>query len=359
LSCAAAQQPSASPAVQLVIEVVPGSNTCLVHENIPLTIRIKNPNAFSVRTPPGLSLGYDGLVLEAMIADGTFARLGSAEPARAEPLEIPAGATLQFQRFVYDELLLEEPWPFRSGPQSLRATFPGEDGRDASSNALRIEWVSKEGTIQAREGSPRDQAAWAFLARARRQLVQEKSSSNATPLSLRLTNLYRQFLQEYGDTPYAADVRRRLVTQVERLIASDSRLMSADKIPGDLIEVLEENVRYCLERGAPYSSEVLEVDEGKLGRDVAESLAKAGRYTTLDMMSAKLDQGGPEDRAAGLFLRAQVLAHRGDFAGARDILNTLRQDFAATRFGQKADQLQESISRLEARSAQREAGQDR
>ncbi len=344
------------PDVQIKLDVVLDSPRCVIGENPTLRIRITNPNSFALTLDP-FAWGYERPILEFQMPDGEFRAIDPNEqPDEPAPdsIDVAAGASVERRRFLVAGTAavwlsgLDEMDQLR-----LRATMPAMEGSLSNGSRVQIQWASAETSVTLDQGSAREREGRTYLveraARIMRPAVGE--APDDTPLSLRLTNLYRDFLDHYPDTIYARDVRRQLLKQLRWLIASDKRLVSPDKLPDDLIGSLEACVRESLRQGGPYADEVLTLEHGKLGQQVLEHLLENGRYSVLEELATELDKRGPEDRAAGICLRAQSLARQGSFEEARGLVEILRRDHGSTKFGAKADALERSISRREVRGS--------
>ena len=321
---AGVSQPEAEYSIPLRLEISMDQPTCVIHENFPITLRIVNPNDFPVNVP-GFAMGYVEPAIELILEGGRTANLRSKRgdsAYRGTPLTIPPNGELTRSRFVFDDNVGCLWWPDESGVFSIQARFTLGDVpvEQRVHPAGAVHWERPIARVRVEPGGSSDRRAWDLL---EHQLITyeeslRNSTTDAESSDIRKIRLYGEFLERFGDSTYAAAIRWETGRLLERVVGNRG-FMENEIEP--MVDLLEECVTYCLDRGGAFAEEFLVWEPSRGDNPLIEIAAQHRRWALFKRMIQELDAKYPDDEAAIRYRKVLLSA-------AFDSMEVLEQEIA-------------------------------
>jgi|GEM_PF-3537489 len=280
-------------ALPLLLKIEVLRESTLAGENFPIRFVITNPNNLALRITkigwerPWLFAATGGEVLRSLDRSGGLhaggvigPALGPGESATATVTMFPGSAILQ-------TFFSEAPYTLRlCGAGVVEATAIEEPGCPM----VTCKWESEEIQVPVRAPTTHERKAYQGLlawnenhVRTREGIISRNrargipDSKSQEEWTLAMVDFHRKFLDEYGDTPFANQIRvlllRDLVDLPRRKSGND-----AEKLP-PFFPLYVKTVLELLDAGVPYAS--------KVDREVLETLCMARRW---DLVVGVLDK---------------------------------------------------------------------
>ncbi|UCC32196.1 MAG: hypothetical protein JSU86_07920, partial [Phycisphaerales bacterium] len=248
-------QPDASERViPMRLEIILDSPRCVVLENFTLKVRMINPNDFPV-TLRGFKMGYIEPEIHFLGSDGEYHHLyyGAMDSAfHHKPVTVPAHEFLEHHRFLFKYFDWQR-WPVHPGVFALRPKTHLSRGRiDPDGEWAPIAWECPSVELRVEAQSWDDRKAVEFL---RKRLLEYDEAPidvhNETPVNVFRANLFREFLDRYPNAVYAPEIRWELA----KLLVGDESTLKDEP----MVDLFDECLTFCLERGGAYAEEFLEL----------------------------------------------------------------------------------------------------
>lgn len=311
--------------IPLRLEVTTPRRTCRLFENVPIVIRVTNPNAFDVE--------LQAVTVEAWVP--TLEALRDAEwvpvrtvaetsPTRkAIPRALKAGATVELQRLVHGELVDFDRWPAETGVTRLRARCAVSRGRRAGDgNFVSIAWTSTDTTLEVLPLRNEDREVVGFLNSGKRRVREGEGDA----VLVNSVELLREVLSRYPASPYSDEIHVNLVNELGLLLGN--RVRSLDQpTKARYLDAYETSVLHCTELGRPYCEDVIEWDWSRGGSVCMEIALNNRRESLMRAVSAAMDRYRGDDSPTRMYRAALLAIVRGDGAEARRIRDDLQRDY--------------------------------
>lgn len=322
------------------MELALDSATIRVGENPVLTVRVANPNAFSVELP-AFELGYVEPALEVLERDGVWRPLTGANPDffgtyRGEPVRIDAGQAIAKRRFLYDEFHPSR-WPRVSGSYSMRAVPRRlRTARDEQGMSRPVEWASNVVELLVLPLTSKDAAALQFMREKWPRLTEAAPARGSDAHFERLTATFSEFLDLFSDTAYAAEVCFHVTASIAHLAEAETVGPELRRLDG-LANRFEACACSCLDNGAPFDDNLLRWNPGTgLSPGMTVSVA-LDRASLLERIVAALDSRMPNDAEGSLYRKYVLATARGAAVAERqEIAAQLEREFSTGRLARFA-----------------------
>lgn len=263
----------------------------VVMENPILTVRVVNPNAFTVSLPR-FNFGYLEPEIIVLRTEQETLRITHGDTsARGAGIVIQPKKSIEIRRFLHYEVVLPR-WPVESGLFRLSLRAPvSQARREDTGEWVPIEWEVVEANLRVEPGGLRDIQARDFLER-RFALRAESFRVGSFEPSSRVfqITLFQEFLQRFPESVYAPEIRREFT----RLFLTLEKMEHRQLEPGDFANQFEECVMYCLDKGSAYAAEILKWEESRANSFV-EFAVMNDRVALLCRLIEEIDASHPSD----------------------------------------------------------------
>ena len=336
--------------IPMYLEVVMDEETLMVYENPAFAVRIVNPNDYEV-TLRGFNMGYVEPQIHLLLDSGETRRFhsgGTDSALTSGTVTVPPRGSLSFHRFLADYVGWPR-WPSEPGVYRLvgRSTF-STAARGGDVERRKLEWSSPAVEFRVVPGSPEDLEAIGYL---RDQLVeyQEANRKGEAPAhgAFRV-NLFCEFLERYGETAYAPEIRWELAQLLTDELGN-RRIPEEDLT--DALDSFEEAVSFCLDQGGAYTEELL---VWKMDRGASQVMELAGQYERWELLkriARELDLKYPDDEAAKLYRRVFVVGRTESAAKARKVYEELAGKHGGSDYVKRAASTLRYLERRERKKA--------
>lgn len=325
--------------IPMRLEIELAKETYVVHENPSFTVRLVNPNDFPVE--------LRGFEMDSYIEPEVHLLLDSGEELHLRyhpsdsawtrsPVTIVAGGALEKQRFLWNENLPTVEWPADVGRFELQLRTHLSSARVAGeADRRRIAWERPIVELRVQSAGPSDRMAWAWL--EPRFIDYEGSLKNPKPgdehVALRRLRIYHEFLGRFADSSYAPAIR----WETAKLLNEE---LGNNRIPeeevADMVDLFEESLNFCLDRGGAYSDDFLKMDRHSSAESAMQFARKHNKLDLLKRIVKAVDQKYPEDEPGILYRRFLVSCETGSLEDARRVVEILDQRFPDSRYTERA-----------------------
>jgi len=334
--------PVRGQSVKMRLEIELDHPTCRVLENFTLKVRVVNPNRFPVILP-GFEMGYSEPEIHLVLENGETIRLyyGTTDSTRTKiPIPVPAGGVLESHRFLFSDFSHER-WPVEPGVfvlcgkthiSSCRLTLDGEQ--------VPIEWEIPEISVRVEGTQGKDREAMQFLT----DRLQDDGSKEGRKrvASTHRIRIFGEFLERFDETVYAPEIRWELSKLLKQEIGERQSPYYKDL---KMIALLDECLRFCVERGGAYAEEFTRWDATRGDNYNFEFALMFGRLELLRQLVGAIDARYPDDTAAKLYRKVGVLGVTESMVTASAALKELEDRFPESEYVGKACMALRSIER--------------
>lgn len=343
-----AQNTANDQSVQMRLEIELEEPVCTVRQNFTLRVRMTNPNDFTV-TVRGFEMGYVEPEIHLLLDDVKTVRLryGAMDSAwTGEPIRIEPGGVLEHRRFLYPYFEWDR-WPIEPGSFELRGeTHLSQAKIGFREEAIPIVWEYPAIMVQVKAQSALDRNATSFL-NENIQFYREASNSvgHKAP-SLPRVKLFMDFLDQFGNTAYAPEIRWEAAKLLRRALGN--RAVPQDEVK-QMVEFFDECLTFCLEKGGAYSEEFLKWDADGGGNETLELAFMHQRARLFKYLAEEIDRKNPDDAEAILYRRVIVVGMTESIKKAQEEARTLRGRFPNGRCVQHLDGTLRELERMSAK----------
>ena len=327
-------------------EIVFDAQELVFGENPPITLRLENANAFDVWVPaPEAGV----VVYEIELYSDSQDRAGIIRaPDHPSVIGIPyfrltPGATIECKHLLlpqFDHTRLDSPiGGYSVAPRPVLKPRLSEEPRPASNLPS---WDVGSATFRIRPPDDHEQAALDMLWRGLREIEDSGRIQKYAAIQRQHVELYDSFLKEYGDTPYADEVRNELVYDLFTLLANKEGQPNWREAHWPL---LEESVQDLLRRGEPYCGVCVAWDMNRGGNHLVEMAARKGRDDLLRALVSAIDQRNPADAEGAAYRRILVEAATGSLDKARELAASFEGEYPDSDYSRKVKSMLESFAR--------------
>lgn len=223
-----------APTAEIALELA--KDTILCGENVVCTVRIRNTSGREL-VLDGFTVGHDIPRVQMREGAGPWRKLCRGNASDSDRTR---GVVIfeKDQERTYQILLLSSPMFVPTGFHEpgiyeLRPTMPIAAVIDPDSvEREAVSWRSPSVTLTVVEPQGRNLQAYQALRRREAEIDAGIKDGTISPTSLDYVHLQfrRDFLAEFGETPYATDIRLRLAkTLVHRVKGQEGRKLSTEK----------------------------------------------------------------------------------------------------------------------------------
>lgn len=297
---------SGEHSIRMRLEIDLVDPTCVAHQNFAFTVRIINPNDFEVilrgfemdsYIEPDVQVMRDGVEiirLRNRARDSAFT---------GHSVTIPPQGRLEKRRFAWQEILGSKWWPDQPGIYEIQARLGVNQVRlDGNGPQHPIDWEMTPILLRVHSPGVIDRRAWDWL--EPRLDEYERSlrdpSPHAEDVNVKLIRLYGEFLERYSGSVYAAAIRWETGRMLMHMLRS--RDIPNSDVPM-MVDLLEECVTYCLNRGGAYADEFVEWDASRGGNGLVEIAIVHRRWELLSRLLKAFDEYYPQDEEGKLYRR--------------------------------------------------------
>lgn len=320
--------------VRMRLELELDRPTCRTFENFTVMVRIVNLNPFPVILP-GFEMGYIEPEVHVLGPDGEYHKLyyGAHDSAWTKiPITIAGRGVIERHRFVYSDFSHER-WPNEAGSFTLRCkthisscrlTGDGEDHP--------IEWELPEATIRVDAASVKDRQAMEFLQRRFAEGPADESRRRWSGAFR--AEVFAGFLQRYGDTAYAPEIRWEAAKLLEERLGNKA-IPQAEVAA--MVDLFEECLTFCLGKGGAFAEEFLTWDVEGGGGNVLEVVMEHNRTRLFKQLIEELDQKYPADDEAIRYRRLLLVGATESSEKAAEEAKAFRERFPNGKYGRHLD----------------------
>lgn len=321
--------------------------SCVVLENFTLRMRIVNPNDFPVILR-GFTMGYIEPEVHVLLDDEKSMRLwyGAHDSAWTRtPVVVPPGGTLERHRFLYDSFNYER-WPIEPGHYKLLGkTHLSGARRSTDGERMPIEWECPAVDLRVTPQTTKDRAAMEFLRGRVVESEEEVRRGTAEKTSTFLIRLYTDFLERHEGSAYAPEIKWELAKLLGHELAN--RSVSEEELP-EILNLFEECLTFCLDKGSPYADDFLVWDEESGGGGtVLELVGKYKRSKLLKRLVEELDRKYPDDRESIMYRKMLVAGWTQSSGAASEVAREYRTRFPEGKHARHVAHFLEYIERQE------------
>ncbi|UCC31909.1 MAG: hypothetical protein JSU86_06450 [Phycisphaerales bacterium] len=320
--------------VQMRLELELDRLTCVVHENLAFKVRMFNPNQFPVELRGFEMDSYIEPEVHLLLEDGKTLHLRHHPSDSAwtrTPVTIPGGGLLEKHRFLWNDNIASLAWPEHPGTFELRLDTHLSTARLVGESERRqIDWERPIAELRVRPAGPLDRQASDWL---RGRLEEEQRRKTVPGIARDVTaeriRIYAEFLDRFPDSAYAAAIR----WETAKLLVGHESTLKDEPV---MVDLFDECLMFCLERGGAYAEEFVEWDRNRGGNGYLNLAIKHERWTLVKRIVDALDHRHPEDEAGKLWRHALVVGLRESGDAARRILKTIVEEFPEDRYAEAA-----------------------
>ncbi len=334
---------AASENVRMKIELVLDDSTCVVLQNFGLTVRIVNPNSFAV-TIRGFTMGYIQPEIHVLLGNEETMHLrhGAHDSAwTGTPITIPPEGVLEQRRFLFEESSYA--WPGEPGSFELVGHLDvstarvGPKGQDH-----QIVWDQPAAKLRVRPQGLRDRLAMEFLQQRLQEYDDAIRLGRAEKVNIFRAMLFREFLDRFGDTAYAPEIR----WETARLLAGllGNRAIPPEELEG-MLDLFEKCLTFCLLKGGAYAEEFVKGDPRRAGYEVLELALIHRRAELFKRIVEEVDRKYPDDEEGILFRRLVVTGLTESLDKAREQAAALRERFPDGQYLRHLDSVLRQLER--------------
>lgn len=343
-----AQSETEPPPIPMRLELHLVKDTCVVYENFPLTIRIVNPNDFSV-TFRGVNFDY---YIEPEIyllwpgEDDMLLRYQASVSALTNiPITIPGGEALVIHRFLWIDNLAALWWPNEPGTFQRQPKFGFRVRTPAIDGWQPVDWERPIVELRVQAPSPLDRQASTWLYQRFEKQYREKTPPGiARNVNLDRIRMYDEFLRRFPDSSYASAIRWETVKLLQDKLGN--RAIPADDVE-QMVDLFDECLTFCLKQGGAYAEEFLTwyADARAGGSEVLELAFMHGRGALFKRLVEGIDRKYPDD-AEGILYRQVIVAGLTESMEETDkIAQTLKNRFPNSRYARHLPRLLRQIKK--------------
>lgn len=324
--------------VPMLLELDLDHPTSTIHENWTFTVRIVNPNNFAVE--------LRGFEMESYIEPEVYVILENGRQVQLRyhatdsawtkaPVHIPPGGAVEKHRFLWNDNIAATWWPKQPGTYALMLkTHLSTVLADGELRRRSIEWDHPIAMLRVLAPNALDRQASAWLLERFGEQRRRKSVPGVPrDVTVERVRMYDEFLSRFADSSYAPAIRWETV----KLLLSS---LGNDRVPDDevpqMVDLFDECIRECLDKGGAYAEEFVQWDMGIGGNRPMALAIKYGKMPLADRIVEELDKHHPEDEAAKLWRHAHLAGYEQSGKAARDILESIIKRFPDSRYANPA-----------------------
>ncbi len=315
-----AQQAPPPQSVPMRIELLTSHNSCITHQNFPVTMRITNPNASPVVLPgfaidsyiePEIGVRQNDKLLMT-IRSGAKASVGTRIP-----ITIAAGQSIEATRFIWRSSTGALKWPDKPGTFELEfhLQFVNHVHFAGESQPRNIEWDVRRTVMRVESPDTQSGAAWGWLEGKLQNLERSllSSATSANSYQRQKLQIYRDFLVRFSESVYSDAIRWESMGLFFSQLDSGA-LPAAEQ--AELLSSFENCVRSCLDKGGVFSERLLNWDPERGGSQAIEIAARFERWELADRLILAIDTKYPDDIEAIKYRSVLSAAIRNSMSAA-------------------------------------------
>jgi|GEM_PF-2125753 len=347
--------------VPMRLEVDIPSDRYYVGENFPVAIRIVNPNSFDVflggfdfgPLEPHTEIGFpEGTVFpeEARhLENEEFVDIsmgGTISAMGGEPVLVPARTHIEQRRLIYIGTKLDMGHWVVMPPGTYRIRFRPTMGAVTPGQPRgypKVNWSLDVQEFFLTMPGKRDREALEFLRHQVQVLIERErdpvAGSRSPPYKL---DMYRQFLARFSDTTYEPEIRWRTA---KLLVEKLGNGWVPDEGVESMLDLLENCLTFCLERGGAYAEDFLEWHVEGGGSNVFEYVGMHCRHELFELLIRKLDERYPADEEASTYRRIVELIVTEKFNAGRVAAEAFKTKYPDSKYRRHIEGALRSLER--------------
>jgi len=346
-----AVDPPQSSTITLNLELVFEQASCRVFENVPLQVRIVNPNSFPVILR-GFQMGYIEPEIHVLGGDGEFHKLyyGAMDSAWNKiPVTIPAHGAIAKDRLLYEDFAAER-WPNEPGNFTLRPKTHIEtcklkdDGEDVG-----IDWEIRGAVLRVERATTTDQSGITFL-REKLQAYGAITDPGKQPSGPFRIALFADFLRRYEKSTYTPEIRWELAKLLQLELGNHTALYGNEPMQ----RLWSECLKFCLDCGGGFAEEFTRWDWSHGGSSAMDIARQIGDLDLTRRVASAIDARYPEDQSGILFRLMIVEGISGNQDSAAATARELETRFPKSQYAKDLPQQLESLKRNAPKKSARE-----
>jgi hypothetical protein len=346
-STLAANEQAGSDRISMRLDVEVNAPRVVVRENVPVTVRVVNPNPFPVELPrfafcyehPELQVSGDG--------DNDFISIGSRGGYLSNPrdvLSVPAEGSVSFARLLDDGFDYLR-WPMEPGTYYLRAYTPGGRGRaKGEENSVPIDWEYVPVRVDVRSSSALDRRAMDFMGERLRAYRRLNRAGKAEPYATFRERLYTEFLERFPESTYAPETKWHLAKVLADRLGSHD-VPEEEAARERWAALFKECLGFCLERGGPYAEPFVNWKPVPGGSGAFHYALSNRLFEAAEMLADALDRRYPNDMAAKRYRRGLIAYKRGSMAEAEKHFAVIEKESPENPYARDIRHLRRTIER--------------